>query len=308
MPTNRRQFLGRVAALTPLTSVLARTQAPAPLHLSCNEYTWSVYFGRDNRRFGEHLDTDLAEVAASGLDGFEPSGASVEQITRMGRNLDDRKLEMRSLYVNSELHDPVRAEESIRAVLRIAGAAKALGTRIVVTNPSPLRWGGPENKSDQQLEVQARNLNTLGRELAALGLKLAYHNHDIEIRAAAREFHHMMLGTDPDHVHLCLDAHWVYRGAGNSAVALFDIVRLYAARIVELHVRQSQDGVWTEIFSPRGDVDYPRLVADLVDRNVRPLVVLEQAIESGSPKTLNALEAHRRSVAEARKVFAPLAG
>ena len=71
--------------------------------------------------------------------------------------------------------------------------------------------------------AQAEALDKLGARLKQMRLILAYHNHDAELRNAAREFHHMMLGTDPALVTLCLDAHWIYRGAGNSAVALFDM-------------------------------------------------------------------------------------
>ena len=69
----------------------------------------------------------------------------------------------------------------------------------------------------------------------------------------------MLLATDPKNVSLCLDVHWVYRGSGNSQVALFDIVKLYGKRIAELHLRQSKGGIWQETFT-EGDIDYPRLV------------------------------------------------
>ena len=116
----------------------------------------------------------------------------------------------------------------------------------------------------------------------------------------------MMVGTDPAHVTLCLDAHWVYRGSGNSQVALFDIVKLYGPRITELHLRQSQNGVWTEAFGP-GDIDYPRLAAGLLRIGVKPLLVLEQAVEAGSPNTMNAVEAFQKSTAYTRQVFADFA-
>lgn len=177
--TDRRRFLTQLALLTPLAGALGQARTDAALHLSCNQYTWSVYFNRDQRRFGEDLEADLREVAASGLDGFESSADSPEQIARLGQALARQNLQMRSLYVNSELHDADQAPASLRKIIEIATAAKPFGTRIIVTNPSPLRWGGPENKSDAQLEVQARNLTTLGRELTARGLQLAYHNHDI---------------------------------------------------------------------------------------------------------------------------------
>ena len=139
------------------------------------------------------------------------------------------------------------------------------------------------------------------------GLTLAYHNHDAEMRKSAREFHHMMLGTDAKNVSLCLDSHWVFRGSGDSQVCLFDIVKLYADRVVELHLRQSQRGVWTEAFGP-GDIDYARLVKMLLERKVRPHVVLEQAVEAKSAKTLGPVEAHAKGVAYTAKVFADLAG
>jgi inosose dehydratase len=153
--------------------------------------------------------------------------------------------------------------------------------------------------------LQAGNLDRLGAELRKQGQVLSYHFHEPEFRCAAREFHHMMLGTDPRNVTLCLDAHWVFRGASDSQVALFDIVKLYGPRISELHLRQSSGGVWTETFGS-GDIDYPRLAAELVKMKIRPHVVLEQAAEAKTPKTMGAVEAHQKGVAYTRKVFAAL--
>ena len=135
-----------------------------------------------------------------------------------------------------------------------------------------------------------------------MGLTLAYHNHAIELREAAREFHHMMVGTDPAYVTLCLDAHWVYRGAGNSQVALFDVVKLYGSRITELHLRQSKDGIWTETLCD-GDIDYPLLAKRLLKIGIRPHIVLEQAVEKGTRKTMTPVEAFRKSSKYTRGLF-----
>jgi inosose dehydratase len=273
------------------------------LHLACNQYPWTVFYRRDNRDFNQELDTGLGELASCGLDGYEPLANNPQEIERLGPLLKQHGLEMRSLYVNSTLHERDKAGESIDAVLAIARKAKEIGTKIIVTNPSPIRWGGPENKNDAQLKVQAAAMETLGRKLRAMGLILSYHNHDIELRNAAREFHHMMVGTDPAYVTLCLDAHWVYRGAGNSAVALFDVLKLYGSRITELHLRQSKNNIWTEAFG-EGDIDYPAIAKHLTEINVRPHLVLEQAVEAGSPKTMATVEAFKKSSQYARRVFA----
>ncbi len=189
-------------------------------------------------------------------------------------------------------------------VVALAKSAKQAGTRIIVTNPSPLP--NRQGKSDRQLKTQAAALDTLGHELAAVGITLAYHNHDVELQHAAREFHHMMLATDPRRLSLCLDAHWVYRGAGNSQVALFDVVKLYGSRVVELHLRQSTGNVWSETFGD-GDIDYRALLARLVEAGARPLAVLEQGPEAATPQTMGAAEVHWRSVAYVREVFGRLA-
>jgi len=276
------------------------------LHLACNQYPWTVFYQRDNRNFNNELDKGLGELAASGMDGYEPLANNPQELDRLGPLLKKHGLEMRSLYVNSLLHEREKADESIKAVLAIAEKAKGIGTKIIVTNPSPIQWGGPQNKNDAQLKVQAAALEKLGRQLKAMGLMLSYHNHDIELRNAAREFHHMMLGTDPAYVTLCLDAHWIYRGAGNSAVALFDVLKLYGSRITELHLRQSKDNIWTETFTD-GDIDYPALVKYLLNIGIKPHIVLEQAVESGSPKTMTTIEAFKKSAQYTRQVFAKFA-
>lgn len=308
----RREFLKTASVAAGSALLVARSTAAAEtrpaqkLHLASNQYPWLVFYQRENRDFGASLDTGLAEVAESGVDGFEPLVTGPEQIDQLAPLLKKHGLEMRSLYVNSTLHDSPEVAQSTRQVLAIAEKAKRLGTKIIVTNPSPIRWGGPEDKSDAQLKVQARALDGLGARLNDMGLVLSYHNHDAELRNAAREFHHMMLGTDPEHVTLCLDAHWIYRGSGNSAVALFDVVKLYGRRVTELHLRQSAQNVWTEALG-EGDIDYPALSKRLLVIGVKPHLVIEQAPESGTPKTMGPVESHRQSREYASRVFAAMA-
>ncbi|MEX0322812.1 MAG: sugar phosphate isomerase/epimerase family protein [Puniceicoccaceae bacterium] len=273
--------------------------------LVTNQYPWGTFYKREGRSWEDNLKTALGEVKQSGADSLEPSLRSVEQLDELCSQLDASGLGMITAYVNSTLHEQDQANQSIEEVLAIAKRAKALmGTKIFVTNPSPIRWGGPENKTDEQLMTQAEALQALGKALHEEDIHLAYHFHDPEFREGAREVHHMLAGTDPRYVKLCLDAHWAYRGAGDSNVALHDLVSLYGSRIVELHIRQSHNGVWSEAFGG-GDIDYNRLVKEVNDLGVKPVVCMEQAVEKTSPNTMNGLEAHRISHSTARKVFKP---
>jgi inosose dehydratase len=265
-----------------------------------------TFYERDGQEIDGHYDQAVDQVDQVGLAGLEPIFNRPEEVAPLAQLLSKRKLAMRSIYVNSSLHDASKADQSINEVIAIAMAAKReLSTEIVVTNPSPIRWGGNEDKSDAQLAVQAKALGRLGKALREAGMVLAYHTHDAELRQAAREVHHMLLATAPEDVALCLDAHWIYRGAGNSQVALMDIVKLYGDRIVELHLRQSKDQIWTEAFG-EGDIDYPELVKKLQEKRLRPHLVLEQSIEQGTPKTMSVVEAHRLSLSVAKDWFADL--
>lgn len=302
---NRRQFIQRTTTAALTSTILPGTLHSTSLHVSCNLYTWYSYYNREGKNFYADMDAGLGQVAASGVDGIEPSLSSTAQADEIVSLLDKHGLEMRSVYVNTKLHEKDESNMSIDSVLEIVERCKPAGTKIIVTNPSPLGWGSTANKTDQQILDQAVALDKLGKELRAMDLTLAYHTHDSEFRAGAREFHHMMLSTDPRNVSFCLDVHWVYRGALNSNVALYDVIKLYGERITELHIRQSHDHIWTEAFG-EGDIDYPRLVQVLNELNLNPLLVLEQAAEEDTPHTMSALEAHKKSQKALRKIFAPL--
>ncbi|QJW90603.1 sugar phosphate isomerase/epimerase [Spirosoma taeanense] len=306
---SRRHFLTSLSALTG-TALLPNSQAvqaqPArPQPISCNAYTWNTFYARAKKQWMADPDEALSHYVKTGLTAYEPSFSNAEEVRKLAPYLSKYRLTMPSLYVNSTLHRADEAPKSIEAALAIAEAAKPLGTTIIVTNPSPIQWGSDADKTDADLTEQARNLDRLGAELRRRGLTLAYHTHAPEHRQAAREFHHMLLASDPGNVSLCLDAHWVYRGSSNSQVALFDVVKLYGKRIVELHIRQSKNQIWQETFGD-GDINYRRLATELKAQHVRPLLVLEQCLEKGSPDTMGPVEAHKQDLAYAKDVFAGL--
>ena len=270
------------------------------LHVSINQWSVGAIRGRDKQKANISFDEELAVLAASGVNGLEPGLGSADQVDPLVAQLKKHGLELRSIYTGSSLDDRAKVGPEVERIVALARTAKKAGTRIIVTNPSPLP--NRQGKSDEQLKTQAAALDKLGHELADFGVTLAYHNHDVELQHAAREFHHMMLATDPRALSLCLDAHWVYRGADHSQVALFDVVKLYGPRIAELHLRQSTGKVWSEAFGD-GDIDYRALVKRLVEAGVRPQTVLEQGPEGGTPQTMSTAAVHERSVRYVREVF-----
>lgn len=302
MPTTRRRFL-KTAAATAAALPLASQSASASekkLHVACNQFCWINMYRREGRNFNADLDAGLDEVKRSGMDGLEAmlgSPAAAEQIIPL---LNRHGLAMRSFYTGATLHDPAAVDANIEKVVATAAKAKELiDVRICVVNPTPLRG---EEKTDVQLETQAQGMTRLGRVLAEHGITLAYHFHAPAWKSDGREFHHVMNETDPQAVGLCLDTHWVYRGSGNNEQQVYDVVQRYGKRVAELHLRQSKDGVWTEYLTD-GDIDHVKVASRLEAQGVKPLLVLEQAVEKGTPDTMDAVESHRRSREYVEKVF-----
>lgn len=304
---SRREFLRRTAAFSvlPIISSGLTSNTLETFPIASNSYNWVTFYRRSGKTWGQDWDACMASYAQTGLRAYESSFSSVDEVNKLAPSLEKYAIKIPSLYVNSLLHTREDSEKSIESALAIAAAGKKLGTKIVVTNPSPIRWGGDDLKTDEQLEIQAKNLEKLGVALKGMGMTLAYHIHDNELKAGAREFHHMMLNTSPDNLSFCFDVHWVYRGCQNSQAAVFDVLKLYGRRIVELHIRQSVNGIWSETFGD-GDIDYKRLVSELQKIGIRPHLVIEQCIEEKSPNTMTAEEAHRKDIVAVKEVFGPL--
>ena len=307
----RRQFLSTALAATGAALVTEtataqesrrflslparRRSAPESLrlHIAINQYTCTTVYQRDGIDFWTRLD----EIKGAGIDGVEVSPGSGADTTTVGKRLADHGLEMRSIYASGNLHDENTAESEIARLLDIGEKAKPFGTKIIVFNPAAK--GG---KSDAELIRQSKNMDILGAGWRKFGIALAFHYHTTELEFGAREFHHVLCGTDPRNVSLCFEQHWSYRACGNSQVAVFDHLKLYANRSVEVHLRQSVNNVWSETFGD-GDIDNARLAAGLRALPKMPHVVFEQAPENGTPKTLPPAEVLRQSADYIRRVF-----
>jgi inosose dehydratase len=174
------------------------------------------------------------------------------------------------------------ARKTIPQIVAQAQRGKPHGLTLVVHNPQPTA----REKTDEELAVQAENLNRLGEALGKLGVRLAIHSHDPEMRSAAREWYHILRHTDADKVGFCLDLHWVLRGKQDPYRLLEDA----GPRVLDLHLRNSRDGVWTEVLG-HGDLDYGRVRQVLDKIGYRGLYTVELAYEPRTVQT-RSLEAN----------------
>ncbi|MET3127851.1 inosose dehydratase [Arcicella rosea] len=299
---NRRNFLAFIPAISIASTALAN-RSHHHLPISCNSYNWITFYNRAHKKWGDNLEQNFSEFVKTGIKAYEPNIESPAMAQQLIPVLNKYDIALPSIYVNSVLHEKEAIKTSINTIIAIADVVKNYGTKIIVTNPSPIKWGSNELKNDAQLNLQAQAMETLGKELRQRGLTLAYHTHDVELKAGAREFHHILLNTTPQNVSFCFDVHWVYRGSDNSEVAVFDVLKLYGKRIAELHIRQSIGGVWAETFTAQGDIDYTRLANELTKMNIHPHIVIEQCLEPNSPNTMDVVSAHIKGLSAVKETF-----
>jgi len=299
---NRRKFLATLGSAGVLPFLTAYNKRDLNLPISCNTYNWLTFYRREGKEWWKEPDACAVEFLKTGLTAIEPSLTSADQAREMIAVLKKHNIQLPSIYVNSLLHNATEGSKSIENVLSIAREVKKYNTKIIVTNPSPLQWGGTAVKSDAELIEQSTNMERLGSELRKMDIIIAYHTHDTEMLAGAREFHHMLQNTSPEHVSFCFDVHWMYRGSQNSTVAVFNTLKMYGSRVVELHLRQSVNGIWSETFK-EGDIDYVRFASELDKMKVRPHLVIEQCVEDKSPNTMSVVEAHKIDLAEVQRIF-----
>ena len=301
-PVSRREFLqasALVAANTVAVGLVGAEpakDAPSQKTLVGSQlYGWGQYYDRERKDVGAHLDEVFSALRDMGCDYAEGSvdGANPENNAAFAERLRSRGLRPVSLYTGGAFH-AAEAERNVDVLVRAGVVCAKAGFEVIVCNPDPIG----RDKTPAELDVQAKALARLGRELGSLGLRLGLHHHTPELRNQAREFHHNFARTEAGEVDFCIDTHWMFRGG----VAPMDALRQYGGRVVSWHLRQSRAGIWWEDIDT-GDIDYTEIARFARERNLPRRFSVELALEGGTKVTRGAVENHRRSVEFVRRVF-----
>lgn len=226
-PVTRRAFLGTAAAVgclataTGFAAPAARRRffARHDLAVGLQLYTLGDAPYRD-------LDGTLRTVAKIGYRAVEPVGLMKRTAAELRAALDRAGLSCPSTHV------PLQADASGGPSLagdigKLAADMHRLGVAYVVVPifAIPERIGGPRQGEDGQRYLvragremtaddwrrMAAQLNEKGAALRREGLKLAYHNHNVEFtrQGAGTAYDLLLANTDPDTVSFEMDVGWV---------------------------------------------------------------------------------------------------
>ncbi len=246
-------------------------------------------FGEPAQKVADPLVGVLATAHKAGFENVQGWLAYYDTKTdaaKLSTMLAKEHLRMPCAYAGGAMHTQEGAEKAIETILRQARIAAQHGLEVVIHNPDPLQ----REKTDEELEIQSRNLDRLGAGLSELGLRLAIHQHDPEMRSGAREWYHILKHTNPQKVFFCLDLHWIYRGKQDPYQLLEDA----GNRVIDLHLRNSQEGVWAQDFG-LGDIDYTRVKGILDRLQYKGYYTVELAYDPGTKQTRSLEENLRRS-------------
>ncbi len=295
----RSRFLICFSILIAWTTLAPADEKTGGPVVAAQLYVWTQHYGKQKQRMEDHLDEVLAATRRAGYDavqGWLSFFSTPESGAKVAGQLKKHGLTMPAAYAGGVMHTREGGRAAIKSILQQAKTGSAHGLKIVVHNPQPL----PREKTAEELAVLVDNLDRLGEALNQIGLKLAIHSHDPEMRNGAREWYHMLRHTDPKKVGFCLDLHWVLRGKQDPYKLLSDAGK----RILDLHLRNSSDGIWSEDFGD-GDIDHAR-VRQLLDKiGYQGHYTIELAYEGKTKITRSLEENLRRSRDYLRRVLGP---
>jgi len=262
-------------------------------------YAWVQNRSQKGTSLWDDLDAVLGEVRKAGLhavEGFLNFYSTEERAERTERLLRKHGVVLAGLYTGGVFHEEKAAHETIENIMTQVRRAKHYPQMYIDVNPSPLPKA--KQKTDEELDVQARMLDLLGARLQMMGLPLVIHQHKPEILHEAREHRHNVSATDARYVGFCIDTDWVFRGGQDPVTLLEEAGR----RTWALHLRSSKDGVWTETLGP-GDVDYPAVAKYLRQIEFTGWLSLELANEKDTKVTRSIVDNHRLGREYVESVF-----
>jgi len=229
--------LAAAPALARPRGFFARHRLPVGIQL----YTVSGEASRD-------LDGTFARLAAIGFRTVELAGYHGHTPATLRAAADKAGLRFTSIHMAATTQGRVTGLDGDPA--RIGAELRTLGIEDVVLPILPfVRDGRPQAGESVQAHIArivaaggadpwkrtAALLNARGRVLRREGLRLGYHNHNLEFAPVDGRtgFEILMAETDPDVVSFEMDAGWVV-AAGLDPVAL---IRRYPRRFRQMHVK-----------------------------------------------------------------------
>jgi sugar phosphate isomerase/epimerase len=232
------------------------------------------------------LPGTLKQLAAIGYREVELAGGPQRPVAEMRQLLADNGLTCPSVHANM-LELQAAADEKIEFV-------RALGAQYLVcsfpwTADSRFKTGGTQGIAGgitlDDWKWNAEQLNRIGERARVAGVRMGYHNHNMEFRSYAGVvgFDELLRRTDPALVTIELDIAWVVTAGADP----MHYLTKHADRVSLLHVKEVREDLQvmrdklvaqtTEVGS--GKIDWRRLFAAMDPKQIKHYFVEQENFE-----------------------------
>jgi len=296
---NRREFAScalTMCAVTAAAGILRPFEAwGAPSHRALDPVNPDILFGTTSSLWGTAHDVQWAikRIAALGLQGIEPYGNNIEQYRSNPKALKKLFDDAGVTFIDASngetgqstnFIDPDQIPKTIADHVAFArDFLQPLGAAHWKCNMGARPANGP---TDDQLKRLAATLNEIGRQILAMGIKLAPHPHIWGPMEREHDVRRVMELTDPKYVWLTTDTGHLVLGGMDPVQIMGD----YFPRIAEVHLKDTYAKYRGNTSTPTqeqhrvasvyhnlggGGVDFPAVFKLLRDRHYKGWVVLD---------------------------------
>jgi inosose dehydratase len=226
--SGRREFMLGAGAVT-LTAWASRGWAAkaAPISFGYAAITWG----------DAGVKKAIAEISEAGFPGVQLRSNILKEYTDpavLKAELAKAKLTFACYSGGGPSADPAKRAEEIEKFMVGAKFAIAAGAQCIqATSPKP----AARPVEAATLKAFGETLTAIGKQTAALGVPLGFHNHMDQIGERPEDVEAILAGSDPKYVKLLLDTgHYVAAG-GDPAT----IIKKHGKRLVLLHIKDVAD-------------------------------------------------------------------
>ena len=270
----RREFIAAAGGVT-LTAWASRGWAAKaePISFGYAAITW-----------GEAgVKKAIAEISAAGFPGVQLRSNILKEYSDpavLKAELAAAKLTFACYSGGGPSADPAKRAEEVEKFMVGAKFAIAAGAKCIqATSPKP----AARPVDPATLKAFGETLTAIGKQTAALGVPLGFHNHMDQIGEKPEDMEAILAASDPKYVKLLLDTgHYVAAG-GDPAVA----IKKHGKRLVLLHIKdvadkpnaESKDGKPAKKYEfvelGKGKADFPAIFAALKSVGFKGWTVIE---------------------------------
>jgi inosose dehydratase len=247
----------------------------------------------------------MDEFVEAGYDATEWGPGMPEDAAELKAALEARGLTMVGAFVGLGFRDADRHDAEMARAMEIARRLHATGGRLLIAAEAGddrrrAEAGHVDESrglSDEQWRNLADGLHDLADNLAALGMRVVFHNHVGTYVETPAETARLLDETDPARVGWCLDVGHLAYGGGDS----LEMLGTYGDRVTHIHLKDVDGDVLARAQAERwsfakalkayifpslgqGIARIPEVVAALLARGYDGWFVLEQDTTGGDPK------------------------